>query len=133
MQTQGWQYVEPGIIDTVQPSLGQVGTGVTISGSRLLGGGSSVVSVILSGVAASAVWSDPNSQVVAVAVAVAELAGAAGGVQVISKMGGNACAKRCLDLACGKQREQCAAKCGPGTIVTTTGTYRSCVDRAPTL
>jgi len=34
-----WRYLKPGIIDTVDPAFGQVGTGVTLTGSNLLGGG----------------------------------------------------------------------------------------------
>ena len=52
-QTGGWTYVARGVISSVAPSQGQVGTWVTISGSRLLGAGDSIVQVQLGGVPAA--------------------------------------------------------------------------------
>ena len=49
----GWRYLAVGVISSVLPAVGQYGTRVTISGTLLLGGGISVQSATLNGVAAS--------------------------------------------------------------------------------
>ncbi|MAE46192.1 MAG: hypothetical protein CMJ86_04790, partial [Planctomycetes bacterium] len=46
----GWTYLTAGNVDSVSPSSGQVGTEIEISGTNLLGGGSTIVSVTLDGV-----------------------------------------------------------------------------------
>jgi hypothetical protein len=46
-QENGWTYLAAGVIESVTPSSGQAGTRVTLSGQRLLGGGSSVFRVTL--------------------------------------------------------------------------------------
>ncbi|PHR02316.1 MAG: hypothetical protein COB29_14000, partial [Sulfitobacter sp.] len=48
-----WSYQEEGVVDTIVPWYGQLGTAVVISGSNLLGGGSELVSVRLAGVEAT--------------------------------------------------------------------------------
>ena len=63
-QTGGWTYVARGVISSVAPSQGQVGTWVTISGSRLLGAGNSIVQVQLGGVAVATISNYSNSSVV---------------------------------------------------------------------
>lgn len=59
-----WDYVDTGSISSVSPAIGQFGTRVTITGEGLLGGGSSVDSVTLSGVATSDVMSFSDEEVV---------------------------------------------------------------------
>eukprot|EP00048_Salpingoeca_helianthica_P009485 m.135995 g.135995 ORF g.135995 m.135995 type:complete len:990 (+) comp14881_c0_seq3:2221-5190(+) len=59
-----WSYLAEGQISGVTPSSGQVGTLVTISGQRLLGGGTSVVLVTLNGVGVARIASQSNTQVV---------------------------------------------------------------------
>lgn len=66
--TSQWTYNVPGRIASVTPSEGQFGTRVTISGSNLLGGGASVVSVVLSDIQAETV-SFSSSRIVVRAVA----------------------------------------------------------------
>ena len=46
----GWTYVDPGFIQLVQPSSGQLGTVVVITGYHLLAGGSKITNVFLCGV-----------------------------------------------------------------------------------
>jgi hypothetical protein len=48
-----WQYLERGVIDSLTPASGQLGTVVTIAGARMFGGGSSLDSVSLAGVSAN--------------------------------------------------------------------------------
>jgi hypothetical protein len=48
-----WTYNESGTLDTVVPARGQLGTRVVLTGSLLLGGGSSVSSVVLAGIVAT--------------------------------------------------------------------------------
>jgi hypothetical protein len=54
-----WTYLVPGAVTNVQPSIGQVGTIVTIFGTNLLGGGNSVQSIRLDGVTATVNASSP--------------------------------------------------------------------------
>ncbi|EGD78400.1 hypothetical protein PTSG_12890, partial [Salpingoeca rosetta] len=60
-----WQYLTPGAITSVDPDMGQVGTRITITGQRLLGGGTSIASVRL-GTAGARVVSGSSTTVVAV-------------------------------------------------------------------
>lgn len=60
----GWTYNTPGEVTSISPSQGQVDTLVTISGTRLLGGGTSVSSVVLAGVSAAVVSESDTSIVV---------------------------------------------------------------------
>ena len=46
----GWTYLADGIVERVQPSSGQVGTLITISGQRFKGGSTTITSVTLGGV-----------------------------------------------------------------------------------
>lgn len=63
-----WTFLELGVIDTVAPNVGQLGSVVTLSGQRLLGGGSAVDSVTLAGFAAT-VTSESNTEIVVTAAA----------------------------------------------------------------
>ena len=45
-----WQYLPEGSISQVVPAIGQIGTRVTIRGQRMVGGGGSVVDVLLGSV-----------------------------------------------------------------------------------
>ena len=47
----GWRFNAVGVVTSVFPSVGQAGTLVTIKGTQLLGGGESVASVTMAGVA----------------------------------------------------------------------------------
>ena len=59
---QGWTYVEPGVITSIFPTVGQYGTRVTITGERLLSGGSAVSQVLIGGVAATEIASGGNNE-----------------------------------------------------------------------
>lgn len=50
-----WEYIEPGVVDAVTPASGQEGTEVVITGSLLLGSGTSATFVSLCGVKAAIV------------------------------------------------------------------------------
>ena len=65
--TTGWRYVGPTVISSVSPVSGQLGTRVTIDGSNLLGGASSLATVFLAGVATSEFVQATDTRVVAVA------------------------------------------------------------------
>ena len=67
LEADGWTYLTAGVIDSVSPSSGQLGSRVTLTGSRLLGGGTSVTSVRLGAVAVESVVSANNTQIVVVA------------------------------------------------------------------
>jgi len=62
----GWTYLTRGIISAVSPTSGQYGTRVTIDGSNLRGGSTSVATVTLAGVPAT-VTSETNTQVIVTA------------------------------------------------------------------
>jgi hypothetical protein len=64
--TNGFSFLEQGVITTVSPDRGQIGTRLTISGERLFGGGSKVDRVLLGGAEASIV-SQNRSVIIAVA------------------------------------------------------------------
>ena len=64
--SQLWTYTAASNISSVLPSIGQVGTVVTISGSNLRGQGTSVASVTLAGDTAI-ILSEDNSQIIVVA------------------------------------------------------------------
>ena len=63
----GWTYEGTGRIAQVEPSRGQFGTSVTITGNGLRGGGDNVVSVTLAGLEAHAITFENDTLVVAVA------------------------------------------------------------------
>ena len=58
-----WQYLEPGTIEAVQPVFGQFGTRITLTGTNLLGYGSSLREVRIDGSPAE-IMSESNSEVV---------------------------------------------------------------------
>jgi len=60
----GWTYVAPASIVTVTPSLGQVGTRVTVAGTALLAGGQSIASASLAGAAVESIVSASDTAVV---------------------------------------------------------------------
>lgn len=64
-----WIYVTPGDISSVSPVIGQVNTRVTITGTDLYGGGSSIVDVKLSNVSVTEIVSQSSSEVVVIAAA----------------------------------------------------------------
>lgn len=61
-----WEYIEEGVISAVSPTSGQRGTIVTISGTNLLGGGTSAV-VLLGANASESIVSQNNTHVIVVA------------------------------------------------------------------
>ncbi|EGD82391.1 hypothetical protein PTSG_13198, partial [Salpingoeca rosetta] len=65
----GFNYSEPGAVASVSPDSGHAGTRVVIEGTRLLGSGSSLVSVTLGGVSVASIVSGNNTRVVVVAAA----------------------------------------------------------------
>ena len=64
-KTDGWSYVEPGNITSIQPPVGQFGTQITIRGIGLLSGGDSISSVLISNVVSYDVLSSSDTEVVA--------------------------------------------------------------------
>lgn len=75
--TEGFLYTAAGSIDTVSPSSGTEGTRVTISGSNLRGGGSSLLQVLLGGVPAN-IDTDSDEMVVVTAQEGGDLGSGAG-------------------------------------------------------
>lgn len=67
-QVSGWTYVSSGSISSVVPNAGQVGDTVTINGTGLLSGGSSVLFVTLAGVRALVLEPPSDTMVVATVV-----------------------------------------------------------------
>lgn len=59
----GWQYEELGVIDTVVPGFGQVGTLITATGSNLLAYGSSLTHATIGGINATILDGASNSMV----------------------------------------------------------------------
>ena len=59
-----WTYIVQGVVDDIQPSTGQEGTRVTITGTNLLGGGTGVVTVLVDGVEGTVVSMSSTSIVV---------------------------------------------------------------------
>ena len=80
-----WTYVAAGVVTRVSPSSGQLGTRVTISGTGLFGGGSSVASVSFGSVATSFV--DANSTTVIVDAQAGGVAGVAVDVTIVANTG----------------------------------------------
>jgi len=64
VSTNGWTYLLRGVVNTVTPSSGIYGTSVTISGSRLLGGGQYVAFASLAGVPATVVFGNDTTAVI---------------------------------------------------------------------
>jgi hypothetical protein len=56
----GWQYEEPGAIDTVYPDFGQLGTLITINGTNLLAYGSNLTHATVGGMNAT-IWSGASN------------------------------------------------------------------------
>ena len=81
----GWTYLSTSVISAISPTSGQIGTRAVISGSRLLGGGSSISAVTLAGVPAT-VSVGGNDTTVGV-VAGAGVGGTVGNVVVVSNTG----------------------------------------------
>jgi len=81
-----WQYVAPGTITGVSPSEGNRGTVVTITGSRMFGGGSEAAMVLLNTVPASRILVNDESLIQVVAGA-SSTALSAGRIQIIANTG----------------------------------------------
>lgn len=64
MQEDAWVYLPVGVISSINPSFGQVGTIVTIAGVGMLGGGASVDYVMLGGVRTYRVLSSSNTVII---------------------------------------------------------------------
>ena len=64
-KTDGWSYVEPGNITSIQPPVGQFGTEITIRGIGLLSGGDSISSVLIGNIVSYDVLSSSDTEVVA--------------------------------------------------------------------
>ena len=77
-----WTAVQAGAVSTVTPAFGQVGTRVVISGSNMLGGGSSIISVNLGGLEVGAITVD-NSDTEIHVVSVSGDSGAAAGDSIV--------------------------------------------------
>ena len=60
----GWESIPAGVIQSVSPNIGQLGTTVTIRGERLFGDGTRLVAVHLSGIPVMSIISSNNSVVV---------------------------------------------------------------------
>ena len=85
--TNGWTQLADGAIAAANPNEGQDGTRVEITGARLLGGGSDLVSVTLAGVAATYVAGSANSTHVNVVVNAGGVAGVAGDIVLVADSG----------------------------------------------
>ena len=83
-QSLGWTYLVAGVISTLTPGSGQIGTVVTISGSNLLGGGSTISSITLAGTAVSQITSFSNNNIVVVA---AQATAGTGDVIIVANTG----------------------------------------------
>ena len=81
-----WQYLPEGNISQVVPAIGQIGTRVTIRGRRMVGGGGSVVDVLLGGVSVQQVVMQNDTYVV-VQAARGSAMGVAGSVVVVADSG----------------------------------------------
>ena len=81
-----WQYVAPGTITGVSPSEGNRGTVVTITGSRMFGGGSEAATVLLNTIPASRILVNDESFIQVVAGA-SSTALSAGRIQIIANTG----------------------------------------------
>jgi hypothetical protein len=117
----GWTYNEASSIDKVQPSSGQAGTEVTISGSLLFGaeGGNEVVSVTFSGVEAEVTTGDSETNVVAI---VASGSAGQGDVVVTADSGATATATNGWEYIAEGEIEDVSPAFGQvGTIVVLTG------------
>ena len=64
-KTNGWSYVEPGNISSIEPPVGQFGTRITIRGIELLSGGDSISSVLIGNIISYDVLSSSGTEVVA--------------------------------------------------------------------
>ena len=63
----GWEYLDAGDINDVSPSSGQFGTIVSITGTSLLGGGGSITSITLAGIAVEQIVNQTNELIRVVA------------------------------------------------------------------
>ena len=63
----GWSYTSPGVVSALNPSSGQFGTKVVISGSGLRGSGKKVVSVTLGGTSVASIDSESDTEVIVAA------------------------------------------------------------------
>ena len=117
----GWQYLAEGIVTGVTPSSGQGSTIVTIAGERLKGGGSSVVSVILGGIAAQ-IDSQGSSEIVVTA-GISAQAVSGGSVVITSISGSIVTALNAWNYETPGVIDSVAPNQGQnGTVVTITGT-----------
>jgi hypothetical protein len=66
-ETDGWEYLEDGVVTSVSPANGQRSTTVIIAGERLRGGGASVDSVTLGGVEVATIEGESDTEVVVAA------------------------------------------------------------------
>lgn len=80
----GFEYAEPGVVDSITPDVGQLNTLVTIAGKRLSGSGTEVDTVTLSGIEALIVTQSATEVVVRLAVS----DGAAGRVVTLLSVSG---------------------------------------------
>jgi len=81
-----WTFAPPGAIDQVNPTSGQIGTRVTITGTRLRGAGQEVVSVTLDGVEVDSITSE-NDTVVEVVAARGNASSGLGPVTLVANTG----------------------------------------------
>jgi hypothetical protein len=83
--TNGWEYIAPGVVTDVSPAKGQQGTEVTISGSLLLGSGTSAAFVSLAGIEASVESSNAATVVVTAAASAEDVED--GDIKIVSNSG----------------------------------------------
>ena len=114
-----WAYVNPGTIASVTPDVGQIGTVVTILGSGLLSGGSSITNVTLAGVAAQIVYGNATEVVV---LAGANAFAGQGSVVVVSNNGASVVLLDAWNYTVSASVSSITPSVGQyGTIVTITG------------
>merc|ERR1712100_788349 len=66
-KTSAWDYLDEGDITILNPSSGQDGTNVVISGTNLLGGGQSVSSITLGGIEVTSIGDENDTSISIVA------------------------------------------------------------------
>ena len=83
-----WSYVEPGSITNIDPGVGQFGTQISIGGTRLLSGGSSVSDVLIGNISAYVVLSSTDTTVSARVGRPGQVEGFTDDVTLVSDTGG---------------------------------------------
>eukprot|EP00049_Salpingoeca_infusionum_P016687 m.343502 g.343502 ORF g.343502 m.343502 type:complete len:2822 (-) comp16130_c0_seq1:301-8766(-) len=126
----GWTYTDAGVVLDVTPSFGQLDTVVTVSGTRLLGDGTTLVNITLSGVEATVVSFNATEIVV---VAGGSSAVGVGDVVITSETGGRVVGSNAWEYRAQGEILQADPTSGNGgTVVLLLGTNLQCHSSAVT-